>query len=276
MSAAKAAVKATTRVLIVDDEPLARRRLRELVSDDPEVTVAGECGNGRDAVAAIVRDEPDIVLLDVQMPEVDGFGVVRAVGADRMPVVVFVTASDAHAVRAFEIHAVDYVLKPVERERFAEALRRAKRSVGAANGERAAGGSESAVRQQLAALLAEVAGGTPLPRPTTPRLVVKVDGRMVFVPAASIDWAESLDNHVRLHAGRETMLIRETLTNLEERLPGDTFIRIHRSTLVNTDRIREIQPWFGGDYVIILIDGTKLTSGRRYRAAVHSFLDRAL
>jgi two-component system, LytTR family, response regulator len=251
------------RVLIVDDEPLARRRLRELVGDDPEVTVSGECGNGRDAVTAIRRDEPDIVLLDVQMPEVDGFGVVREVGADKMPAVVFVTASDAHAVRAFEIHAVDYVLKPVERERFAEALRRAKQSIAAPS--------------PLSALLAEMAarGLTP-PRAAAQRLVVKVDGRMVFVPAANVDWAESLDNHVRLHVGRETMLVRETMTNLEQRLPPDQFIRVHRSTLVNTDRIREIQPWFGGDYVIILTDGTKLTSGRRYRAAVHALLDRAL
>jgi two-component system LytT family response regulator len=263
------------RVLIVDDEPLARRRLRELVGDDPEVTVSGECGNGRDAVAAIRRDEPDIVLLDVQMPEVDGFGVVREVGADKMPVVVFVTASDAHAVRAFEIHAVDYVLKPVERERFAEALRRAKQSIVAPSAP-----TDSGMRQQLAALLAEMtARGLTAPPPRAPaqqRLVVKVDGRMVFVPAANVDWAESLDNHVRLHVGRETMLVRETMTNLEQRLPPEQFIRIHRSTLVNTDRIREIQPWFGGDYVIILTDGTKLTSGRRYRAVVHALLDRAL
>jgi two-component system LytT family response regulator len=238
------------RVLIVDDEPLARARLRELVADDPALVLAGECANGRDAVTAIVRDDPDIVLLDVQMPELDGLGVVRSVGADRMPVTVFVTASDAHAVSAFDLHAVDYVLKPVERDRFTEALRRAKRRVG-----------QDAVglgRPQLAALVT--------------RLALKLEGRTLFISPATIDWVEALDNHVRLHTGRETLVVRDTLTHLAERLPPGLFLRVHRSTLVNTDRIREIQPWFGGEYAIVLIDGTKLTTGRRYRAAVQSFL----
>jgi two-component system, LytTR family, response regulator len=238
------------RVLIVDDEPLARARLRELVADDPALVLAGECANGRDAVTAIVRDDPDIVLLDVQMPELDGLGVVRTVGADRMPVTVFVTASDAHAVSAFDLHAVDYVLKPVERDRFTEALRRAKRRVG-----------QDAVglgRPQLAALIT--------------RLALKLEGRTLFISPATIDWVEALDNHVRLHTGRETLVVRDTLTHLAERLPPGLFLRVHRSTLVNTDRIREIQPWFGGEYAIVLTDGTKLTTGRRYRAAVQSFL----
>jgi two-component system, LytTR family, response regulator len=238
------------RVLIVDDEPLARARLRELVADDPALVLAGECANGRDAVTAIVRDDPDIVLLDVQMPELDGLGVVRTVGADRMPVTVFVTASDAHAVSAFDLHAVDYVLKPVERDRFTEALRRAKRRVG-----------QDAVglgRPALAALVT--------------RLALKLEGRTLFISPATIDWVEALDNHVRLHTGRETLVVRDTLTHLAERLPPGLFLRVHRSTLVNTDRIREIQPWFGGEYAIVLTDGTKLTTGRRYRAAVQSFL----
>jgi two-component system, LytTR family, response regulator len=240
---------AVHRVLIVDDEPLARARLRELVADDPALVLAGECANGRDAVTAIVRDDPDIVLLDVQMPELDGLGVVRAVGADRMPVTVFITASDAHAVSAFDLSAVDYVLKPVERDRFNEALRRAKRRVGQDAG---------AGRTQLAALVT--------------RLALKLDGRTLFVSPATIDWVEALDNHVRLHTGRETLVVRDTLTHLAERLPPGLFLRVHRSTLVNTDRIREIQPWFGGEYAIVLTDGTKLTTGRRYRAAVQAFL----
>jgi two-component system LytT family response regulator len=237
------------RVLIVDDEPLARARLRELVADDPALVLAGECANGRDAVTAIVRDDPDIVLLDVQMPELDGLGVVRAVGADRMPVTVFVTASDAHAVSAFDLHAVDYVLKPVERDRFAEALRRAKRRVGQ---------DAAASRSQLAALVT--------------RLALKLEGRTLFISPSSIDWVEALDNHVKLHTGRETLVVRDTLTHLAERLPQGLFLRVHRSTLVNTDRIREIQPWFGGEYAIVLTDGTKLTTGRRYRGAVQAFL----
>ena len=241
---------AVHRVLIVDDEPLARARLRELVADDPALVLAGECANGRDAVTAIVRDDPDIVLLDVQMPELDGLGVVRAVGADRMPVTVFVTASDAHALSAFDVHAVDYVLKPVERDRFTEALRRAKHRVG----QDAAGVG----RIQLAALVT--------------RLALKLEGRTLFISPATIDWVEALDNHVRLHLGRETLVVRDTLTHLAERLPPGLFLRVHRSTLVNTDRIREIQPWFGGEYAIVLTDGTKLTTGRRYRATVQAFL----
>jgi two-component system, LytTR family, response regulator len=240
---------AVHRVLIVDDEPLARARLRELVADDPALVLAGECATGRDAVTAIVRDEPDIVLLDVQMPELDGLGVVRTVGAERMPVTVFVTASDAHAVSAFDLSAVDYVLKPVERDRFNEALRRAKRRVGQDAG---------AGRTQLAALVT--------------RLALKLEGRTLFVSPATIDWVEALDNHVRLHTGRDTLVVRETLTHLAERLPPGHFLRVHRSTLVNTDRIREIQPWFGGEFAIVLTDGTKLTTGRRYRAAVQAFL----
>jgi two-component system, LytTR family, response regulator len=238
------------RVLIVDDEPLARARLRELVADDPTLVLAGECANGRDAVKAIVREDPDIVLLDVQMPELDGLGVVRTVGPDRMPVTVFVTASDAHAVSAFDLSAVDYVLKPVERDRFGEALRRAKRRVGE--------DSTGVGRTHLAALVS--------------RLALKLEGRTLFVSPATIDWVEALDNHVRLHTGRETLLVRDTLTHLAERLPPGLFLRVHRSTLVNTDRIREIQPWFGGDYAIVLTDGTKITTGRRYRAAVQTFL----
>lgn len=238
------------RVLIVDDEPLARAHLRALVADDPTLAVAGECANGRDAVTAIVRDDPDIVLLDVQMPELDGLGVVRAVGPDRMPVTVFVTASDAHAVSAFDLSAVDYVLKPVERDRFGEALRRAKRRVGE--------DSAGVGRTHLAALVS--------------RLALKLEGRTLFVSPGTIDWVEALDNHVRLHTGRDTLLVRDTLTHLAERLPPGLFLRVHRSTLVNTDRIREIQPWFGGDYAIVLTDGTRITTGRRYRAAVQAFL----
>jgi two-component system LytT family response regulator len=272
------------RVAIVDDEPLARTWLRELLAGDPDVVVVAECGDGKEAVAAIARDDPDLVLLDIQIPELDGFGVVRAVGADRMPAVIFVTASDAHAVRAFEVHAVDYVLKPVERERFADALRRAKRHVlAAADPDQAA-----AVRQRLAALISEVsaavggAGGlaltgvTAAPPAHALRLAVKVDGRVLFVRPMDVDWAEAMDNHVRLHVGREAHVIRETLTNLERRLPAGAFLRIHRSTVVNVDRIREVQPWFGGEYVVLLTDGRQLTSGRRYRGAIQAFLDRAL
>ena len=211
-------------------------------------------GNGRDAVTAIQHEGPDVVLLDIQMPEMDGFEVVRSGGrrSTCAPAVVFVTASDAHAVRAFEVHAVDYVLKPVDRERFAEAMRRAK--------ERAT--SPGDLRARLTALVADVSSAART-APTAGRLAIRTvrgNGRVLFIRTADIDWCEAMDNHLRLHVGKETYVIRETLTNLEQRLPTGSFLRVHRSSLVNVDRIREIQPWFGGDYVLILTDGTKVTT----------------
>jgi two-component system LytT family response regulator len=265
-------VSRSLRALIVDDEPLARERLRELLAGDADVDIIGECGNGEDAVAAIDRDHPDLVLLDIQMPELDGFGVVRAVGIEQMPAVVFVTAHDEHAVAAFEVHAVDYVLKPVDPERLAEAVRRAKRRIAPAAG--AARDEDRQLRERLAALVAEVSAAVvPGPAPTG-RLAIKGEGRVVFVRIADVDWVEAMDNYVRLHVGRDVHMMRETLSNLETRLAGTTFLRIHRSAIVNIDRIREVQPWFAGDYVVILTDGTKLTTGRRYRAAVQRLLER--
>jgi len=264
------------RALIVDDEPLARARLRELLEDERDVEVVGECGNGSDAVTAIARDHPDLVLLDIQMPELDGFGVVRAVGVDRMPAVVFVTAHDEHAVAAFEVHAVDYVLKPVDPDRFAQAVRRAKRRIAAAAGQSGARDDDRDLRERLAALVAEVSAAV-APAGTavaSGRLAIKGDGRVVFVRIADVDWVEAMDNYVRLHVGRDVHMMRETLSNLETRLAGATFLRIHRSAIVNIERIREVQPWFAGDYVVILTDGTKLTTGRRYRAAVQALLER--
>ncbi len=274
------------RVIVADDEPLARARVRELLADDASVTVVAECGDGHETIAAIRSEDPDVVLLDIQMPELDGFGVVRAVGADRMPVVIFVTASDAHAVRAFEVHAVDYVLKPVSRERLSEALRRAKSQIARLYGAAADPAALIDLRSRLAALVADVAavagaavGGTVSTAADEPRLAIKAvrgNGRVVFVKARDVDWVEAMDNNLRLHVGRETHVIRDTLTNLERRLPPSGFLRVHRSTVVNLDRIREIQPWFGGDYVVILTDGTKVTTGRRYRSAVQAFLARSL
>ncbi len=214
------------RVLIVDDEPLARARLRELLEDESDLVIVGECGNGTDAVTRITGDEPDLVLLDIQMPEIDGFGVLRAIGTERMPAVIFVTASDAHAVRAFEVHAVDYVLKPVDRDRLMEAIGRAKHRLG----ETAGRDEEDEVRTRLAALVAEVsaavatnAGAT---RAGVARLAIKGDGRVIFVRTADVDWIEAMDNYVRLHVGRETHIMRETLTHLEQRLPPQSFLRI--------------------------------------------------
>ena len=256
-----AARASTLRAMIVDDEPLARRRLRSLLAGEPEVEIIGEFGNGRDAVKAIRELNPDLVFLDIQMPELDGFGVVREVGVSEMPAVVFVTAYDEYALKAFEVHAFDYLLKPVDRDRFASTLRRARSKV--------RGDSSHALSQRLEALLAELGGRRQEPQ----RLPIRKDGRIFLVRPEDIDWLEADGNHVRVHVGKESHLIRETLSNLESRLPARTFMRIHRSTLVNIARIREIQPWFQGDYVLLLTDGTRLTSGRSYRDKVRSLFE---
>ena len=255
---------APVRAIIVDDEPPARGHLRALLAERPGIEVVGEAGNGRDAIALIAREHPDLVLLDIQMPETDGFGVVEAIGADRMPVTIFVSAYDEYALRAFEAHALDYVMKPVDRERFQRAVDRAVAVI------TNAGAGLSGARATLARLLRQVAAE----RPAADRLAIKENGRVIFVRVADIDWIETDGDHVRIHAGPHVYVHRATLTRMEERMPSGRFLRIHRSTLVNVDRIREMQPWFQGDYVLILNDGTKLTTGRTYREAVRNFLVR--
>ncbi len=251
----------TLRAIIVDDEPLARRRLRSLLSGESDVEIIGEFGNGRDAVQGIRDLRPDLVFLDIQMPELDGFGVVREVGVSEMPAVVFVTAFDEYAVKAFEVHAFDYLLKPVDRDRFASTLRRAR--------SRVRGDDARSLGDRLEALLASLGSQRGEPQ----RLPIRKDGRIFLVKPEDIDWLEADGNHVRVHVGKESHLIRETLSKLEARLPDRTFMRIHRSTLVNIARIREIQPWFQGDYVLLLTDGTRLTSGRSYRDRVRSLFE---
>lgn len=239
--------------LIVDDEPLGRERIRALLSADAEIEVIGECADGRRAIAAIEDGKPDLVFLDVQMPEVDGFGVLDAIYSERMPAIIFVTAYDRYAVKAFEVHALDYLLKSFDRERFHAALQRAKEEI-----RRSKGG---ALNERLAGLLEDLQARKD--RPT--RLAIKSAGRIVFLRVEEIDWVEAADNYVRVHSGREAHLIRETLHSLEQRLDPAKFLRIHRSSLVNLDRIRELQPIFHGDYVVKLTDGTELTLSRNYR-----------
>lgn len=253
-----------TRVLIVDDEPLARAHLRELLSEAGGVEVMGECGDGREAVRRILAESPDLVLLDVQIPELDGFGVVREVGAERMPMVIFVTAYDEYAMQAFDVSALAYLLKPVGRERFSLALERARSLM------RAGSSRETAAR--LGRLLERLGEE----RPRSDRLSLKVDGRVLFVGVDEIDWLEADDNHVKVHIGQRAHQVRSTMSSFEKRLPPGKFLRIHRSTMVNIRRIVEVQPWFGGDYVFILVGGLRLTSGRSYRQAIHDFIDRQL
>ena len=240
-----------TRTLIVDDEPLARERLRGFLADDPTIEVVGEAGNGREAVGAILQLAPDLVFLDIQMPEMDGFEVIAALKDKVPPAVVFATAYDQFAVKAFEVHAVDYLLKPFDSDRVNETLRRVARRLkqGEANGPR------------LDGLIAEIKS-----RPDTPgRLLIKADKKMVLVPMDDIDWVEAADNYVVLHVGKESHIQRETLSAMEIKLPSDTFIRISRSTIVNINRIKELQPLFHGEYAVILKTGARLTLTRTYR-----------
>ncbi len=255
---------APVRTLIVDDEPPARRRLRALLEQRDDVTVVGECGDGRAAVQQILAEAPELVLLDIQMPELDGLGVVREVGTERMPVTVFVTAYDDHALEAFDARAIDYLVKPVDRERFARAIDRAVSLVRA--GVRA---EQQAALDRIFAESVSVGASTPS------RIAIRAGGKVTFLPVADVDWVEAADDHVRFHVGKASYLHRATLSALAERLPPN-FMRIHRSVIVNVERIRELQPWFQGDWVAILHDGTRLTTGRSYRDAVRGYVDRQL
>ncbi|HEX6913550.1 MAG TPA: LytTR family DNA-binding domain-containing protein [Longimicrobium sp.] len=260
------------RTLVVDDEPLARRRLSRLLDEEPGVEVVGVCASGHEAVEAIRRDRPDLVFLDVQMPELDGFGVLAQVGADQLPAVVFVTAYDRYALQAFEVHALDYLLKPYTPARLSAAVQRATRQLKAPHDDtaRLAELLEHLDRERRA--LAERLDGTPPPAPAAPqspahtgRLLVKEGERMFFVPVERVDWLEAEGNYVRLHCGREAHLVRATLGGMEEQLDARRFTRIHRSTIVNVDRVKEVRPWFAGDYLVKLQDGTELRLSRRYR-----------
>lgn len=247
------------RALVVDDEPVARSHLRALLEDRGDVQVVDECGDGRTAVEKIRAIGPDLVLLDVQMPELDGLGVVRAIGPDRMPPVVFVTAHDQHAVDAFEVHALDYVLKPVHRARFNGAIDRVISLIR----------SGSAVNRgrPLAEALERLA-------PTgSERLAIRSGERVLYLRIADIDWIEAADDLVRLHVGKTVHDHRATMAQIEQRLPPSRFIRIHRSTIVNIERIREFQPWFQGDWILVLADGTRLQSGKSYRKRVRALME---
>ena len=252
------------RVLIVDDEPLARAHLKSLLRERADVEVIGECGDGRSAIDQIRRLTPELVLLDIQMPELDGLEVIREVGAEEMPAVVFVTAYDEHALAAFEVHAFDYILKPVSRTRFTHAIDRVVGLI------RTDAKDQVAADRPLTALVEAMRSE----RSALDRIAVKADGRVIFIRVGEIDWIEADDDLVRIHAGKAVHAHRSTLTHLEERLPSSRFLRVHRSTLVNVDRIREIQPWFQGDWVLILNDGTRLHSGKSYRSKVREYIER--
>lgn len=252
------------RALIADDEPLARERLRTLLANEDWLEIVQEVGDGHAAIEAIQKLRPDLVFLDVQMPGATGFEVIEAIGGDRMPFVVFVTAYDKYALKAFDVHAVDYLLKPFDRDRFQSGLAKARAHI-----ERRSTGD---IERRLLELVQEM-------RPATSRVerfVIKSGGRVFFVRAEDIDWIEAAGNYVKLHAGAESHLFRETMNALEARLNPDVFYRIHRSHIINIERVKELQPWFNGEYVVFLKDGTRLTLSRGYREKLQERLGRTL
>ena len=242
------------RALVVDDEPLAREMIREMLESDSEVEVVGECANGREAVEVIRSSSPDIVFLDIQMPELGGFEVLESLEPNTTPYVIFVTAYDQYAVRAFEVHALDYLLKPFDRERFEVAWQRAKAQIKLDRTSRR--------DQDIIALLEELKAG---PR-YLERLVIKNGGRVFFLHVQDVYCIEAEGNYVRVYDNQKGYLLRETISSLEGQLDPKQFLRIHRSAIVKIDRIKEMQPWFHGEYRIIMENGKQLALSRNYRA----------
>ena len=255
---------------IVDDEELARRGVRSRLQKHADITPVAECTSGREAVAALRDSAPDLVFLDVQMPGLDGFDVIDAVGPEAMPVTIFVTAYDEYALRAFDVHALDYLLKPLDEERFNEALAHARERIA----ERAAG----QFGEQLAALVAGLDDeGTAGADGPADRFVVKSGGRVRFVKADAIEWVEAAGDYVRLHTDEKQHLLRKTMKEMEQGLDADQFLRIHRSTIVNVDCLQEMRPYgSNNEYVVVLADGTERRLSRTYRDAVDDFFDGAL
>ena len=258
------------RVLIADDQPLARERIAALLADEPGIRVVATAATGIEAVDAVETRAPDLVFLDMQMPELDGLGVVEAIGPDRMPAIIFVTAYDRYALKAFDLHAIDYLLKPFGRPRFQQALARARERIEARR--------TGELAERLVALIdnlrppprdsASASAGAPY------RFVVRAGGRMAFVETAEIDWIQAEGNYVRLHVGSSAYLVRDTMGSIATRLGSDDFFRIHRSAIVRLDRIRELKLGAGGDYEVILRDGRQLPLSRLHRDALEERLAR--
>lgn len=252
------------RAIVVDDEMLARQIIREMLEHDDEVEIVAECVNGREAIEAIQTHHPDLLFLDIQMPEVAGFEVLETLKSERSPIVIFVTAYDQYAVRAFDYHALDYLLKPFDRERFELSVSRAKAQLRRdRNGE-----LDKRIVALLEALKAEAK--------YVERLVIKNGGRVFFLETDEVNWIEAEGNYVRLHTDKKAHLLRETISSLEAQLDPKKFLRVHRSTIVRIDSIRELQPWFHGEYHIILHNGTKLTLSRNYREQLQAVLGKNL
>jgi two-component system LytT family response regulator len=247
------------RVLLVDDEPLARDMLREMLQGDSDVEIVGESCNGHEALEAIRDQKPDLIFLDVQMPEMGGFELLSSLSGEKIPYVIFVTAYDQYAVRAFEVQALDYLLKPFDQERFDLSWERAKKQL-----QRDRNGMDQRILTLLEELKAE--------KKYLERLVIKAAGRIYFLETKDIDWIEAEGNYVSVHSARKSHLLRETISSLESQLDPKKFVRIHRSSIVRLDFIQEMQPWFHGEYRVILNDGTQLTLSRNHREKLQEAL----
>jgi len=246
------------RALIVDDEPLARDRIRQLLGHEADITIVAECANGLDTLQALGRKSIDVMFLDVQMPGMDGFEILSALDPEGIPAVIFVTAYDKFAVKAFQVHAVDYVLKPIDRARFAHAVDRMRQEIGRRD--------RTVVDGNLAGLIKDLRSD----RRSRDRIAISRSGRIIFVEVAEVDYATAEGNYVKIHAKGETNLLRTSMNALEQRLDSTHFVRIHRSTLLNVSRLKELQPYRKDDAVAILKDGTRLTVSRRYKSRLLS------
>jgi two-component system LytT family response regulator len=251
------------RALIVDEDPQSRQVIREMLKGDPDVIVA-ECPSSRDAVEAIQTTSPHLVFLDVRLPMPDALEVLGTLNGNTVQVVILLAGNDEHVIQAFDLNAIDYLLKPLDQQRLDDALRRAKERMGKGNG--------GNVRQRVLSMLA----GSRAVRKFPNRLIVRSGGHVIFLKTDEVDWIEAAGNYVRLHIGKEAHLLRETMSDIQGRLDPDQFIRIHRSTFVNLDKIKELQPWFHGEYVVILRDGTQLTMSRSYKSYLPELLGKSL
>jgi two-component system, LytTR family, response regulator len=248
------------KAVIADDEPLARERIRTLLAGERDIEIVAEATNGAEAVQLVREHHPDLLFLDVQMPGMDGFGAIEQLASEVLPSVVFVTAYDEYALQAFEVNALDYLLKPFNRTRFQKTLRRAREHVlGRANGD---------ISKKLVSLLESLRSN----RLHLDRIVIRNAGRVTFLPTSEIDWVEAAGNYVKIFSGKDQHILRETLKNLETRLDPSLFVRVHRSTILNVERIRELQPLFHGDCIAILRDGTRITCSRSFSDRLDALL----
>jgi len=255
---------APIRALIADDESLHGLSAVAAFADNHDVEIVGECGNGREAVAMIKKQNPDLVFLDVQMPEMDGFAVLESIGTERLPEIIFATAYEQYAIRAFELHALDYLLKPFDQARFKDAIKHAK--------ERFRSERRNEGRTQISALLESIKNKPQY----LDRLMIKAAGRITFLSIDEINWIEADDKYVHLHTGKIAPMVRQTLSAMETQLDPKKFRRVHRSAIVNVGRIKELQPLFSGEHSILLEDGTKLTLSRNYKDKLFEFLGKPL